>query len=82
MTPILDPYLLSDPYLPLSVEYLGLRRFDENEIPEISKFVFDEACRLEQSAALLGGIGRYLRDGLIFAKDGRLTEPPLKVTRL
>jgi TnpA family transposase len=27
-------------------EYLGLRRFDENEIPEISKFVFDEACRL------------------------------------
>ncbi len=43
-------------------KYLGLRRFDENVIPEISKFIFDEACRLEQTAALLAGIGRYLRE--------------------
>ncbi len=46
-------------------EYLGLRRFDENEIPEISKFVFEEACRLEQTVALLAGIGRYLREHTI-----------------
>jgi hypothetical protein len=43
-------------------EYLGLRRFGEDAIPEIEKYVFDEACRLEQPSALLAGIDRYLRE--------------------
>jgi hypothetical protein len=43
-------------------EYLGLRRFGEDAIPEIEKYVFDEPCRLEQPSALLAGIDRYLRE--------------------
>lgn len=46
-------------------KYLEFRRFDERVIPEISEFVFHEACRLEQTTALLAGIGRYLREHAI-----------------
>lgn len=42
--------------------YLGLSRFDEKAITKINKFIFEEAFRLEQTAALLAGIGRYLRE--------------------
>ena len=43
-------------------DYLGLRRFDESAITEVNEFVFREAFRLEQTVALLAGIGRYLRE--------------------
>jgi hypothetical protein len=43
-------------------KYLGLRRYDEKEALEINKFVFEEACRLEHTSALLAGIERFFRE--------------------
>ena len=33
--------------------YLGLQRFDDNVLPKVKQFIFEEACRLDQTSALL-----------------------------
>ena len=42
--------------------YLGLQRFGEAELPKVEKFIFEEGCRLEQTAALQAKTEQYLKD--------------------
>ncbi|MBE0524916.1 MAG: Tn3 family transposase [Methanosarcinales archaeon] len=42
--------------------YLGLQRFGEAELTKIEKFIFEEACRLEQTAALQVKTEQYLKE--------------------
>lgn len=41
--------------------YLGLRRFGEKDMAMLQKFIFDEACRLEQTIALQAKTKEFLR---------------------
>jgi TnpA family transposase len=42
-------------------DYLKLRRFEEVETHDLEGFLFDEACRLEQTAALQARVQGYLK---------------------
>lgn len=42
--------------------YLGLRRFGDAEIERLNQFLFDEACRLEQTSALLTKAEHFLQE--------------------
>jgi hypothetical protein len=42
--------------------YLGLKRFGNDVIPQVRKFIFDEACRLEQVGALLARVDLFLKE--------------------
>ena len=42
--------------------YLGLRRFGEAEIKILEQYLFDEACRLEQTNALLTKAEQFLKN--------------------
>ncbi len=50
--------------------YLGLRRFDEKAQAELEEFLFEEACRLEQTSALLA-IRDEIRAGNVYVKDSK-----------
>jgi len=45
--------------------YLNLRRLGEAEIELLKRFLFDEACRLEQTSALLAKTAQFLKQQLI-----------------
>ncbi len=47
-------------------DYLRLRPFDDAEVTQLEEFLFEEACRLEQTAALTAGQ---------FLKEQRVLEP-------
>lgn len=38
--------------------YLGLRPFDDTDAAQLEQFLFEEVCRLEQAAALMGDTSR------------------------
>lgn len=42
--------------------YLGLRKFGEIELSQLTQFIFEEACRLEQTAALLSKTQAFLKE--------------------
>lgn len=42
--------------------YLGLQRFGEGVLPKIEKFIFEEACRLEQTTAIQAKTEQYLKE--------------------
>jgi hypothetical protein len=48
--------------------YLRLRPFDDAEVTRLEQFLFEEACRLEQTAALTGRAREFL-------KEQRVLEP-------
>jgi Domain of unknown function (DUF4158) len=48
--------------------YLRLRPFDDAEAAQLEQFLFQEACRLEQAAALIGQAREFL-------KERRVLEP-------
>ncbi len=51
-------------------EYLGLRTFGEQEAAELRKFLFNEACRLEQTAALKAIAREFLKEqGVLLAGE-------------
>lgn len=55
-------------------DYLGLRTFGLAEVRELEEFVFTEACRLEQSGALLARARQFLKERhTIFPADYALT---------
>lgn len=43
-------------------EYLGVRKLDNSDIQSLKQFIFDDACRLEQSNALLARATEYLKE--------------------
>ena len=48
-------------------EYLGLRSFDPGQERGLEQFLYEESCRLEQTAALLARAREYLkREGTLF----------------
>lgn len=48
-------------------QYLDLQRFGETVVPKIHEFLFNEACRLEQTGALLAKVEHFLRSQKILA---------------
>jgi predicted transcriptional regulator len=48
--------------------YLRLRPFDDAEVAQLEQFLFEESCRLEQAAALMGRAREFL-------KEQRVLEP-------
>lgn len=44
------------------IAYLGLRAFGEAETEPLERFLFDEACRLEQSGALMARAREFLKE--------------------
>jgi Domain of unknown function (DUF4158) len=42
--------------------YLRLRPFDDAEAAQLKQFLFEEACRLEQAAALMGQAREFLKE--------------------
>jgi TnpA family transposase len=57
----------------LLLDYLGLRRFQEHEAQQLEAYLFQEACRLEQTGPLLAQAKRYLRQqGVLFPADDTL----------
>src|ERR1700757_4556550 len=56
--------------------YLRLRPFDDAEPAQLEQFLFEEACRLEQAAALMGLAREFL-------KEQRVIEPAeFRITRI
>ena len=49
-------------------DYLRLRPFDDTAVTQLEQFLFEEACRLEQAAALTGRAREFL-------KEQRVLEP-------
>ena len=49
-------------------DYLRLRPFDDAAVTQLERFLFEEACRLEQAAALTGRAREFL-------KEQRVLEP-------
>ena len=57
----------------LLLDYLGLRRLQEDEVQQLEAYLFQEACRLEQTGPLLVRAKRYLREyGVLFPTDETL----------
>jgi hypothetical protein len=55
------------------LEYLGLHRFGEVESELLEKFLFEEACRLEQTGPLLVQAKQFLKEkGILFPADDTL----------
>ena len=55
------------------LDYLGLHRFGETENKRLEKFVFEEACRLEQTGPLLVQAKQYLKEAkILFPSDDTL----------
>lgn len=55
------------------VDYLGLRSFGEDEIQALTPFLFDEACRLEQTGPLLIQAKQFLKEnGILYPADDTL----------
>ena len=53
--------------------YLGLKRFGESENDLLEKFIFDEACRLEQTGPLLVQARQFLKEAkILFPSDDTL----------
>ena len=50
--------------------YLGLRRLTEPIIPQVKKFIFEEACRLEQTHSLVIRVEQFLKDQRILMPSG------------
>jgi len=48
-------------------EHLGLKSFDDDILPIVQTFIFEEACRLEQSNALLSKTYLFLKDQKILS---------------
>jgi len=44
------------------LDYLGLRRLGETELVDLKNFLFEEACRLEQTGALLSKAELFLKE--------------------
>ena len=56
--------------------YLRLRPFDDAEAAQLEQFLFEESCRLEQVAALMGRAREFL-------KEQRVLEPAeFRITRI
>ncbi len=54
-------------------EYLGLRSFDPGQERGLEQFLYEESCRLEQTAALLARAREYLkREGTLFPAESVL----------
>ena len=54
-------------------QYLGLRPFDLNESRALERFVFEESCRLEQTAPLLARAQEFLKERrVIFPAESAL----------
>src|SRR5580692_8787445 len=43
-------------------DYLRLRAFDDTAVRQLEQFLFEEACRLEQAAALTGRAREFLKE--------------------
>lgn len=55
------------------LDYLGLRRFGESEIKMLEEFLFEEACRLEQTGPLMLQAKQFLKEsGILFPADDTL----------
>ncbi len=55
------------------LNYLGLRAFGEDEIQALVSFLFEEACRLEQTGPLLIQAKQFLKEsGILFPADDTL----------
>lgn len=55
------------------LDYLGLRRFSEAEVKALEVFLFEEACRLEQTGPLLIQAKQFLRGaGILYPADDTL----------
>lgn len=55
------------------LEFLNLRRFGEAETELLEKFLFEEACRLEQTGPLLVQSKQFLKEsGILFPADDTL----------
>jgi TnpA family transposase len=55
------------------LEFLNLRRFGEAETELLEKFLFEEACRLEQTGPLLVQAKQFLKEsGILFPADDTL----------
>ena len=55
------------------VDYLGLRTFGEAEIQALTPFLFDEACRLEQTGPLLIHAKQFLKENnILYPADDTL----------
>ena len=50
--------------------YLGIKRFGEKELPVVERFIFEEACRLEQTNALLARVEQFLKEKKILKPSG------------
>src|SRR5690606_10230993 len=54
-------------------DYLQLRRFSESEVAILETFLFEEACRLEQTGPLLMRAKSFLRENnILFPADSSL----------
>ena len=55
------------------LNYLGLRRLGKPEIKELEDFLFEEACRLEQTRPLIVQAKQFLKEaGILFPADDTL----------
>ena len=55
------------------LNYLGLRRFGESEIEMLEAFLFEEACRLEQTGPLMVQAKQFLKEAdILLPADGTL----------
>jgi len=55
------------------LDYLGLHRFGESEIKLLEEFLFEEACRLEQTGPLMIQAKQFLKEsGVLFPADDTL----------
>ncbi len=55
------------------LDYLSLHRFSEAEVKELEAFLFEEACRLEQTGPLLIQAKQFLREaGILYPADDTL----------
>ena len=54
--------------------YLRLRPFDDAEAAQLEQFLFEEACRLEQAAALMGQAREFLKErrDVFYGRRGRI----------
>jgi len=65
------------------LEYLGLRRFGEMEIKQLTDFLFEEACRLEQSGPLLMQAKQFLKEArVLYPVDETLNRLIMSVRQL
>jgi hypothetical protein len=57
--------------------YLRLRPFDDAEAAQLEQFLFEEACRLEQAAALMGQAREFLKErrDAFYGRRGRIDAP-------